>query len=133
MKPKGKEVDEFSQNEIYEVCNRFFGGIDNVPPVALDMRFPGGLIYFNEPEYVNEFYITKNKFFDKVTRMKPILKELFEESILFDRSTKLQSTKRKHISQAFYKEKMVKMLSSITKLTQKRVNEWKMKYVETGN
>ena len=66
-----------------------------------------------DPEMVNELYVTKNKYFDKGDKFYRIWHMLFGESILMTKSNELWSIKRKHISTAFYKDKMFAMLLMI--------------------
>ena len=127
MKETPKTTD-FSKSLWLAMYQKLFG--DKVPPVTLEMRIPQGVVFFNDPEYVNEIYVTKNKYFDKSSRLRAILDNSFGESILFERSTELQATKRKHISAAFYKEKMVQMMKQITLLTAERVKIWKEKFLK---
>jgi len=47
------------------------------------------------------------------------------ESIVFDRSSELQALRRKHLSVAFYKEKMQANLRAITEKTCQKVDKWK--------
>ena len=74
---------------------------------------------------VNELYITKNKYFEKEDKLKKVFLQFFGNSILFDKSNELWATKRKHLSSAFYKDKMTGMLQMIIAITSKRVGEWK--------
>ena len=63
-----------------------------------------------DPEMVNELYVAKNKYFDKSDKFYRIWHMLFGESILMTKSNELWAVKRKHISTAFYKDKMFGML-----------------------
>ena len=59
---------------------------------------------------VNELYVTKNKYFDKGDKLYRVWHLFFGESTLMSRSNALWATKRKHLSAAFYKDKMFGML-----------------------
>ena len=52
------------------------------------------------------------------------------ESIVFIQSNELWSKKRKKLSHAFYKEKIVKMLNIIIHRTSDKVEVWKQKYAD---
>lgn len=58
---------------------------------------------------LEEIYITKNKFFDKHDVFKNILAPLVGEGLIFDRSDARWAAKRKVLSGAFYKDKLIKM------------------------
>ncbi len=73
-------------------------------------------------------YVKYNKYFDKGGRSKTQLYDLFGDGILIIESNELWSQKRKHMSVAFYKEKMVSMLNSITDLSFDRIAQWKRDY-----
>ena len=122
--PKGSD-----EHPMIDVFNKLYG--DNVPPVLVDFRIPNGFLLFSDPEYIHELYVTKNKYFDKGGRMKNQMKDLFGESILLDASNEWHSLKRKHMSAAFYKDKMIKMLDNIMAIAHTRIETWKEKYVQS--
>lgn len=62
---------------------------------------------------VNELYVSKNKFFSKHDTQKQRVSVFFGEGILFDKSGPQWAAKRKLLSSAFYKEKLVEMLNDI--------------------
>ena len=64
---------------------------------------------------------------DKDVRSKNQLYRLMGESILLDKTTELQGLKRKHLSVAFYKERMNANLKTIVRLTFEKVETWKAK------
>jgi cytochrome P450 len=64
----------------------------------------------SDPKIVQELYVEKNKYFDKAERTKILLEPLIGESILFSPSNQEWSTRRKLVSSAFYKEKLLKMI-----------------------
>ena len=49
---------------------------------------------------------------------------------LFSQSNELWATKRKKLSMAFYKDKLIKMLNSISNLTINKVQIWKDKFAD---
>jgi hypothetical protein len=78
------------------------------------MKRPCPQLIISDPLLVEELYISKNKFVDKDEKTKLFFKDLTGESIVFISSTEQWSIKRKILSQAFYKDKMIKMLDVIT-------------------
>lgn len=102
---------------------------DKPPKIMCDFRIPVGMIVFTDPEYVNELYVTKNKYFDKGGRMKNQMYDLFGESILLDSSNDWHSQKRKHMGAAFYKDKMIRLLDTVCTMTYERIQKWKQNYV----
>jgi hypothetical protein len=63
-----------------------------------------------DPELVSEIYGPKNKYTEKDGFIHNYLKELIGDSIVFSPSNDLWKEKRKKLSLAFYKDKMIKML-----------------------
>ena len=59
---------------------------------------------------VNDLYIAKNKYIEKGVKEYRVWYKLFGESILLTKSNDFWQTKRKHLSAAFYKDKMTQML-----------------------
>ena len=70
-------------------------------------------LHFSDPELVNELYTIKNKYFDKHHFTYLLAKPLLGESILLVTSSKEWSNKRKALSAAFYKEKLLKMVEIV--------------------
>ena len=62
---------------------------------------------------MNELYVTKNKYFDKTKYTHDIFYPLMGDAILMSQSTEEWSHKRKSLSGAFYKDKLVKMLDIV--------------------
>ncbi len=89
-------------------------------------------LYIKDPDMLNEISTTKNKYFDKHPALKNIFAPLIKNSIIFDESNQLWATKRKTLSAAFYKEKLLKMIVLIKRELKKSLDMWKEKYVDTG-
>lgn len=83
----------------------------------------------NDPEVVYELYVTKNKYTDKAEKFHRQMKRMFNDSILLSRSDDLWASKRKHLSAAFYKERVTKMLEMVIKCATTEVDDWKTKYI----
>jgi hypothetical protein len=62
---------------------------------------------------VDEIYVKKNKYFDKYHMTKNLLYPLMGDSILLSESSESWSNKRKSLSHAFYKDKLLKMLEIV--------------------
>ncbi len=73
---------------------------------------------------VKELYFERNKHMEKSSKMQRILSGFIGRSLLFDRSDELWAEKRKHISAAFYKEKLHPMMCTIISVTQKTCKRW---------
>ena len=54
--------------------------------------------------------------------------DLFGEGLLLIESNEMWREKRKHLSAAFYKEKMIAMLDTITDIAFERITQWKKDY-----
>ena len=72
----------------------------------VEFSLPDGMIIINDPELTKELYFQKNIHMEKSSKMQRILNRFIGHSILFDRSDEVWATKRKHLSAAFYKEKL---------------------------
>ena len=83
---------------------------ERLPKVIMDFRNPDGTLIINDPDMVEELYITKNKYFDKNERSKTLMYFLLGDSIILEPSNELCFAKRKHLSAAFYKDKINHML-----------------------
>ncbi len=119
-----KMVNANSKGDYIELYwESMFG--EKLPPIFIDFRAPHGVLMIQDPIFLNELYVSKNKFFDKHDKPKRVYSSFIGNSILFDKSNELWSTKRKHLSAAFYKEKMTSMLKTIMSMTNDRVSEWK--------
>ena len=102
------------------------------PPVVLTFIANKSVLLINDPESVNDIYVSKNKITDKQSRSKIIMYDFFGDSILLDKTTDLLLQKRKSMSAAFYKEKMIKMLNVIAATAFTSMQKWKIEYIEKG-
>ena len=66
-----------------------------LPKLFVEYVSPTGLMIINDPELVNELYITKNKIWEKADKMKRIFLPLTGQSLLFEKSDELWARKRK--------------------------------------
>ena len=62
---------------------------------------------------IEELFVGKNKYFEKHPEIKDKFKLIFGDSILFDESGEMWRKKRKSLSSAFYKEKLLKYFQII--------------------
>ena len=89
----------------------------------IDFRFPKGILIITDPEFIFESFTTKNKYFDKFPRSRTISSKFFKDSLLFHKTDENLALKRKHISAAFYKDKMQSQLNQIISITIDQVKE----------
>ncbi|TNV81546.1 hypothetical protein FGO68_gene14881 [Halteria grandinella] len=94
------------------------------------MRDPRGIIVVTDPTYVDELYIGKNKFFDKADKDKDTYYQWFGDSIFLSRSDQHWHQSRKHLSAAFYKDKMNLLLRTIMSVTNDRVQQWRSTFAQ---
>jgi hypothetical protein len=66
-----------------------------------------------DPKMLDEIYVTKNKYFDKFNTVRTLLYPLMGDSILLSESSETWSNKRKALSHAFYKDKLISMLETV--------------------
>ena len=90
---------------------------DNPPPLVLHFSGSEPLIFICGPEAISDVYLKYNKYFDKSVKSKNMFFDLFGNGLLLTESNELWSQKSKHMSAAFYKEKMISMLETITEIT----------------
>jgi len=81
-------------------------------------------LFFRDPDMLNELYVTKNKYFDKHPLIKNLLYPLMGDSILLAASTESWSMKRKSLSTAFYKDKLIKMCDLVKSTLREVLNSW---------
>lgn len=70
-------------------------------------------LLYRDPEIIEQLFVTYNKYFDKSDSTKEVFHYLLGESLLFDQSGELWSKKRKIMSVAFYKDKLIKMIDIV--------------------
>jgi cytochrome P450 len=102
-----------------------------MPPIVLAFQGVESVLAIHDPEVVNEIYVTKNKFVDKADKLSRILRSVCGDSILFSPSDEKWAQKRKHLSAAFYKDKINEMLGTIIRITNQQVQVWKRENAET--
>ena len=59
--------------------------------MAVDFRTINSLVIVNDPVLVNDFYVTKNKYFDKDTDIQRRFTRFIGDSILFSKSHEVWS------------------------------------------
>ncbi len=75
--------------------------------------------------------MTKNKFWDKDAFSLIQYGHLFGESIVIALTDEVWSKKRKVLSSAFYKDKLVRMTDTISKVVAQKIEEFDRDYVLT--
>ena len=58
-------MDVYSKTPLEDYFSNIFGKETKLPPVFLDMRDPTGILVVTDPQYLDDLYVSKNKFFDK--------------------------------------------------------------------
>ena len=91
----------------------------------MEFRGPTPNLFIADASLLDDLYVKKNKYFDKEVKMKNLLNEIIGDSIVFAPSNEVWSNKRKRLSQAFYKDKMIKMLQIVIKLTLEKTESWR--------
>jgi hypothetical protein len=71
------------------------------------------MVILNSARVLTDVYVTKNKYFDKDPISRLLFGSIFGEGIVLAASDDLWSRKRKVLSQAFYKDKLIKMTEII--------------------
>ena len=109
------------------LMNRQFG--DKYPPLVLyeACHFPE--LYFSDPYLLEEIFVTNNKYISKGVHVKKIFNNLMGDSILLSESTELWQNKRKVLSSAFYKDKLLKMIDLSKKVMEDVLLEWNRRFI----
>lgn len=79
------------------------------------------ILLINSPEYLTDIFINKAKFIDKSELIKQQMSVLLGDSSLMMVSNDEQARKRKMISTAFYKDKLLVMVETIKKLVAEKI------------
>ena len=69
-----------------------------------------------------------NKFFDKAFVTRGVFHQLTGDSILFEDSSEFWNNKRKKMSVAFYKDKLIKMVDIVKDCMDIKIKEFKEEY-----
>ena len=80
---------------------------------------------------MTDVYLTKNKYFDKDPVSQILFSSLLGESIVLAEGNDLWSRKRKVLSSAFYKDKLIKMTEQIREIVADKITEIERDHVET--
>ena len=103
----------------------------NQPKVVINYFGYLPLILIRDHKLIEELYTKQNKYFDKHHMMRDLLHPLMGDSILMQQSNENWAMKRKSMSVAFYKEKLLKMIDIVKDCMGRKVGEWKEKFVKT--
>eukprot|EP00347_Sterkiella_histriomuscorum_P017019 403350965 len=131
MKKALDNMNPYSKTILEEYWHNHFG--ETLPPIFADMRIADGSIVFCDPNYVKEIYTTKTKYMDKHPKFYRIAYEQFKDSTFLQKSSELWVQKRKHLSAAFYKDKIKHMLKSAIVVTNQKVQEWRLLVEDKGD
>lgn len=88
------------------------------------------ILFFREPTLLEDLYVTQNKYFDKSFVTRGVFHKLTGDSILFEDSSEFWNNKRKKMSIAFYKDKLIKMVDIVKKCMQEKVEEFNTKFIK---
>ncbi|CDW85751.1 cytochrome p450 [Stylonychia lemnae] len=122
--------DKYSLTPFEEYWKRQFG--DDVPPVFSDHRIPEGSVVFSDPNYVNDVFTTKSRYMEKHPKFHRLVWNLFRDSVFFVKSTETWVEKRKHLSTAFYKDKINIMIATAIDVCKHRVDKLRQQVKENG-
>ena len=82
-----------------------------------------------DPELLNDLYVTKNKYFDKHTLGYSLFYPIMGDAILMAKSTEDWMKRRKVLSTAFYKEKLIGMMNIVKDCVNMKVKEWREEFI----
>ncbi|CDW82712.1 cytochrome p450 [Stylonychia lemnae] len=116
LKNQLSKMNEYSDQLFHEYYKSEFKG-EEIPDIFLDFRVAEGMIVISNPDILQELLVTKGKYVDKYHRDKKYFQQLVGDSVLFDKSSESQASRRKRLSSAFYKDKMTQNLQIIIRKT----------------
>ena len=96
----------------------------NIPPVFVTASSHYPQLFFTDPSLVEDIFVRCNKYITKSPHIKNMMYPLMGESILLSESNSDWSNKRKVLSTAFYKDKLIKMIEIIKELLKEAVIDW---------
>ena len=120
IKAVAESLNAYTEHIFVEYLRRKYPDT-KIPPLVLDFMNPDGVLFISDPELVSELYTGKSRYIDKLPRFQTLLRDITGESILFDVNSEKQATRRKHLSVAFYKERMKLSLKLIVGITYQRI------------
>jgi hypothetical protein len=107
---------------VIEYMKNKFG--TKIPPVVAFNFNSYHAFLFNTPEVVSELFGPMNKYLDKHIVDANMFSALGYKSILFSKTDEVWAQRRKSLSAAFYKERLLKMVEIIKKTTLEFVETW---------
>ena len=109
-----------------------YGKNKTFPEIVVCMMQQQPMVVINSARMLTDVYVTKNKYFDKDPISRVLFGSIFGESIVLAASDELWSKKRKVLSQAFYKDKLIKMTEVIRQVVAEKITEIERDHLETG-
>ena len=89
------------------------------------------MLFFRDPLLLEDLYVKQNKYFDKSHVTRGVFHMLMGDSILLEDSSEFWNNKRKKMSVAFYKDKLIKMVDIIKDCVKDKVQEISEIYAKT--
>lgn len=80
--------------------------------------------YVCSPDVLEEIYITKNKSFDKDPGIAFVMSPLLGTSTLVSVSNEKWAHKRKAVSSAFYKSRLLQMTETVKEIMDQTIKTW---------
>jgi cytochrome P450 len=107
-------------------------GDANPPDVVVLMAQSQPMVVLNHPACLTDIYVTKNKYFDKDPLGRIIFGSFIGESIVLAASDEKWAKKRKVLSSAFFKDKLLRMTEEIREIVAVKIEEMEKAYLVTG-
>ena len=110
--------------ELSALCRRSMN-VDVLPPAAIFSMFGRPLVLINSAEYLQDIYINKNQYVDKDYGRGNETEPIIGEGIIFASShDPTTHERRKALSGAFFKSKLLPMTKVIREVTLKVIKNW---------
>lgn len=89
------------------------------------------MLLISDPDIVQSLFTEKNRIFEKSEFHHLMMKRMTGDSIVFSKGNEEWAKRRRSISAAFYKEKLVLMIELAKKATSEKFRLWEQDYVAT--
>ena len=93
-------------------------------PVIVQNMFGQPVSFISDPKAVQEMFTSKSTIVDKEETGRKIFKDWMKDGIILSSATDEYKAKRKHASQAFMRDQLVKMQESFKRLLSNSFTEW---------
>jgi cytochrome P450 len=100
----------------------------NKPGLYMDTKMAMPSLIVSDPYLLEEIYVTKNRYFERHRLGENLFKPIVGTAILAAPADGTWAMKRKILTGAFYKDKLMILLEMVLKIADLRMKEWELEY-----